>query len=213
LGQALHISYRNVEVKLQLPAGVELRRVHRVLPELSLFDQGADLSAKPGSGSSYTLLLGDYDPTAPQALLLELIIPPWPAGSYRLAQVLLAWDDPSGGLARPNQRQDIVLQMSSMTTAPLDERVMNIIEKVGAYKMGEQALEAAQNAARTASENDKNAATVRLRQAATRLLDMGEAALAETMLHQAETLERSGNVDPEAAKRLRYESRRLTQRL
>ena len=89
---------------------------------------------------------------------------------------------------------------------------MNIVEKVGAFKMGTHALETAQTAARSTKNQDKNAATVRLRQAATRLLDIGEEALAETMFHQAEMLERSGNLDPEAAKKLRYETRRLTQR-
>jgi hypothetical protein len=207
LGAALRISYRNVEVKLQLSAGVGLRRVYRVLPELSAFDQG------PNMQDSYALLLGDYDPAAAQALLVELIVPPWPAGTFRLAQALLAWDDPEGGLARQSQRKDIVVHVSSLATAPFDDRVMNIIEKVGAFKMGTQALEAAQNAAKSTSQDDKNSATVRLRQAATRLIDMGETALADAMLHQADTLERSGSLDPEAAKKLRYETRRLTQRL
>ena len=53
----------------------------------------------------------------------------------------------------------------------------------------------------------------RLRQAATRLLDMGENALADAMLRQADTLERSGSMDPDAAKKLRYETRRLTQHI
>jgi hypothetical protein len=205
LGAALRISYRNVEIKLQLPESVMLRRVHRVLPDLSSFDQGPDMDG------SFALLLGDYDPAAPQALLLELIVPPWPAGEYRLAQVLLAWDDPEGGLARQSQREDIIVQMSSSATAPLNDRVMNIIEKVGAFKMGTRALEAAQSAMKTTTQEDKTLATVRLRQAATRLLDMGESALADAMFRQADTLERRGSLDPEEAKKLRYETRRLTQ--
>lgn len=207
LGAAMRISYRNVEVKLQLPTSVELRRVYRVLPELSAFDQG------PNMNGSYSLMLGDYDPSVPQTMLLEVIIPPWHAGSYRLAQALLAWDDPSGDLARQNQRQDVVAQMSDAANVAPNGRVMNIVEKVGVFKMGSQALEAAQNAAKTANQDDKSAATFRLRQAATRLLDMGEAALADAMLFQADTLERSGSIDPEATKRLRYEARRMTQRL
>ena len=79
--------------------------------------------------------------------------------------------------------------------------------------MGAQALEAAERAAQTTNDGEKGAATQRLRQAATRLLDVGEISLADTMLRQAETLERSGSMDPDATKRLRYESRRMTQRL
>ena len=271
LGAALNISYRNVEVKLQLPAGVQLRRVHRVLPDISIFDPGPNLSGglqptasarilpppeitqsekdgldrpasqsippsnlgTPGPGelsaagqksgrelsASFSLQLGDYDPSAPQALLLELVIPPWQEGAYRLAQVLLAWDAaaPPGGapanLARPNQRLGVQIQLSKIAPLPLDGRVMNIVEKVGAFKMGAQALEAAERAAQTTNDGEKGAATQRLRQAATRLLDVGEISLADTMLRQAETLERSGSMDPDATKRLRYESRRMTQRL
>ena len=232
LGAALNISYRNVEVKLLLPAGVKLRRMHRVLPDISTaidytaFDPGSVSDPRSASdprsdgapGAAYSLLLGDYDPMAPQALLLELVIPPWPAGDYRLAQVLLAWDDPklapAGAYAmRPNHRREVQVRMSSTVTAPLEGRVMNIIEKVGAFKMGAQALEAAEKASKNPDPNDKAAATLRLRQAATRLLDMGEGTLADTMFRQADTLERNGSMDAEATKRLRYETRRMTQRL
>ena len=211
LGAALRISYRNVEVKLQLPNGVELRRVYRALPEISTFDHGPNLGGKEQADSSYALLVGDYDPAAPVALLAELIIPPWPTGTYRLVQAMLTWDDPTGGGIRANVRQEVVAEISSVVTARLDEHVMNVVEKVGAFKMGTLALEAAQSASKSANPEEKGTATIRLRQAATRLLDMGEASLADAMFKQAEVLERSGSMDPEAAKKLRYETRRLTQ--
>jgi Ca-activated chloride channel family protein len=160
---------------------------------------------------SFAMLLGDYDPTTPFSLLMELVLPPWQIGRYRLAQVLLAWDDPDEGGGRQNQRQEIVIEVSEEAESPPDTRVIDIVDKVGAFKMGTQALEAAQNASRNEDPQEKGAATVRLRQAATRLLDMGESNLADTMLRQAEILEHGGNMDPEAAKKLRYETRRLTQ--
>jgi Ca-activated chloride channel family protein len=113
---------------------------------------------------------------------------------------------------RKIKRQEVNILLSSKATAPLNDRVMNIIEKVGAFKMGTKALEVAQNAAKTADQEGKNSATVRLRQAATRLLNMGEDSMANTMLQQAENMERSGKVDPEVTKRLRYETRRMTQK-
>jgi Ca-activated chloride channel family protein len=200
LGVALRISYKNVEIKLQMTSGVELRRVHRVLPELGAFDPG------PNMKGSYALLLGNYDPAAPSGLLLEFVLPPWQAGSYRLAQALLAWDDPDGGQARPSQRQDIVVQLAQGASIPYNGRVMNIVEKVGAFKLGLQALE-------DAERGDRSVATARLRQAATRLLDMGESNLANSMIQQAQTLEKGGQVDPNATKKIRYETRRLTQNL
>jgi len=207
LGAALHISYRNVEVKLNFAEGAKLRRVHRVLPELSDFDIGANLDG------SYALWIGDYDPSTPVALLAEVVVPPWPEGAYRLAQALLVWDDPTAELTRQNQRGEVMVKLSNSATAPLNEHVMNVIERVGAYKMGVKALESAHEAVISANQDDRSAATMRLRQAATRLLDMGEAALASDMLLQAEVLERNGNMDPEVTKKLRYETRRLSQRL
>jgi Ca-activated chloride channel family protein len=206
LGSALRVSYRNVEIKLQLPAGVVLKRVHRVTPQLSDFDPGPEMDG------SYALLLGDYDPSSPVSLLLELIVQPKSNGIYRLAQALLAWDDAGGDMARANQRQDVVVQVSNQSSTSLNARVMNIVEKVSAYRIGVQALAAAQGATQGMDEQELRSATVRLRQAATRLLDMGELSLADTMRRQAEILENHGDLDPEATKKLRYETRRLAQR-
>jgi len=91
--------------------------------------------------------------------------------------------------------------------------VMNVVEKVGAYKMGTFALDHAQTAAITGDPQDKEAATMRLRQAATRLLDLGEIALASSMLKQADTLENSGSLDAEVTKKLRYDSRKISKTL
>lgn len=198
LGAALHVSYRNVDIKLQLPAGVTLRDVHRVTPELGNFDPG------PNQGGSYALLLGNYDPSLPQSLLLEVVVPGWMAGNYRLCQAVLTWEDPDGGLSRPNQRQDVVIQVVEGAAGNYNQRVMNVVEKVGAYKLGTQALDAAR-------QGDKGLATQRLRQAATRLLDLGEQSLADAMQRQADSLENSGTVDSTATKRLRYDTRRIAQ--
>ena len=62
------------------------------------------------------------------------------------------------------------------------------------------------------TRGDRGAATQRLRQAATRLLDMGENSLADAMRCQADMLESDGRLDPNATKKLRYETRRITGR-
>jgi Ca-activated chloride channel family protein len=206
LGSALHISYRNMEVKVNLAAGIKIRQVFRVMPELGNFEIGQDMRG------SYSLLIGDYDPASPVALLLEFEIPEGKMGISRLAQTMLAWDDPAGGIARQNLRKEVVVNPSQKESSYRDETVIKIVEKVHSYQMGIQALEAAQGAGLSASREEKNAATVRLRQAATHMLDMGEVTLAGTMFQQADMLERSGNLDPEAAKKLRYETRRLARR-
>lgn len=201
LGAAMSVGYQNVEIKLQMPRGVNLHRVYQVLPEISLFDPGPEMDG------SYALLIGDYAPESPQTLLVELVFPGWAPGDYRLAQAMLAWDDPDEPGMRQSVRQEVMVRASRSATAQMDGRVMNIVEKVGAFKMGSVALEAAQNAAGP----DLPAATLRLRQAATRLLDMGELPLGNGMLRQADALEQSGSLEPAMVKKLRYETRRLAQ--
>lgn len=205
LGSALRISYRNVEIKIKLFPGVELRRVHRVKPQLSEFDPGPDMEG------SYALLLGDYDPALSSTLLVEFIVPPRPVGTFRIAQAMLIWDDPETEEVRSNQRQDLIVQVSEAVSMPLKGRVMNIIERVSAYRIGIQALDAAQSASQSLDSRDKHAATIQLRQAATRLLDVGEQGLADSMLNQAEILDNGGRLDPNATKKIRYETRSLSQ--
>jgi Ca-activated chloride channel family protein len=56
-------------------------------------------------------------------------------------------------------------------------------------------------------------ASQKLRAAATRLLEMGEDDLAQSALEEAENLESSGKMSAHGTKKLRYETRKLTQRL
>jgi Ca-activated chloride channel family protein len=90
---------------------------------------------------------------------------------------------------------------------------MNVVEKVGAFKMGAHALDGAQSASLADEPQAREAATLRLRQAATRLLDLGEVALADSMLKQADALVNSGSLDIEVTKKLRYETRKISKNL
>lgn len=206
LGSAMRVNYRNVEVKLRLEEGIALQRVYRVKPELGPFDAGVEMD------HSYSLFIGDYESANPQALLAELRLPALPIGRNRLAQTLLSWEDPEGGVMRQVERSEIFVNVAQ-ESRKANGRVMNLVEKVTAYKLGTQALAAVQNALKTENKEELDAATIRLRQVATRLLNIGESSLAKTMLRQAEHLEEKGDLDAEAAKKLRYETRRLTQRL
>ncbi len=201
LGTALAVTCHNLEIKVQLTPGVELRKVQRVLPLIGDFDAG------PNDGGSYSLFLGDYDPSLPPALLLELVIPPWQAETYRLAQLLLGWDDPEQSAERlaprSTVRGELAVQLSASGEEQRVGRVFNIVEKVGAFKLGTVALQAAER-------GDVGAATLKLRQAATRLMDMGETDLANDMLRQADFLERRGQADPNTTKHLRYATRQIT---
>ena len=56
-------------------------------------------------------------------------------------------------------------------------------------------------------------ATQKLRAAATRLLDLGEIELAQAAQQEADNLEQSGQMSAGGTKKLRYQTRKLTQRL
>jgi len=85
-------------------------------------------------------------------------------------------------------------------------RMMNIIERVVAHKLQTQALDEA------AMGNAKKA-TQRLRAAATRLLELGENDLAQAANQQAQQIEEAGQIDPAAAQKMRYATKKLTESL
>ncbi len=192
---------RNLELKLALTGGVELRRAHRVRPVI------ADLGTAAIAGGSASIPLGDLERDAPPALLLELIAPPRPAGKYRLAQVVLAYDNPAQGLMGQKVRSDIVVQYAEgpATGSTPDPQVMNVVEKVSAHNLQTRALQEAR-------AGNVAGATVKLQAAYTRLLAMGETDLAEATRQEIENLQREGQISPAGTKRLRYETRRLTER-
>ncbi len=201
LQRAQAVRYRNLELKLRTSQGVEVRAAYRVRPSIAPLET-------VNEGGSYSFPLGDLVAGEEPALLLEMIAPPRPAGVYRLAQALLACDDPAGGLAGLKTRADVVVEYTLDPTRAAQQvpQVMHIVEALSAYKL--------QRRARTDLEaGDVTGATRKLRAAATRLLDMGEKELAAEAEQQALELERGGQADSRRTKKLRYETRKLTQKL
>ena len=83
---------------------------------------------------------------------------------------------------------------------------MNLVEQVTAYRLQTRALEEARM-------GNVAGATQKLRAAATRLLELGETDLAGAAQQEADNLERSGQMSSSGTKKLRYQTRKLTQRL
>jgi hypothetical protein len=195
------VAQRNLELKLALTGGVELHKAYRVKPVI------ADLGTVAIADGSASIQLGDLERDAPPALLLELIVPPRPAGKYRLAQVVLAYDSPAQGLSGQKWRSDIVVQYAESTpvgSSP-DSHVISVVERVSAHTLQTRALQDAQ-------AGNVTRATAKLQAARTRLLAMGESELAETTRQEIENLQRAGQVSAAGTKKLRYETRRLTGR-
>jgi Ca-activated chloride channel family protein len=201
LQRAQAVRYRDLELKLHPSQGVEVRAAYRVRPSIAPL-------ASIDQGGSYSFPLGDLVAGEEPALLLELIVPPRPAGVFRLTQVLLAYDNPAGSLAGLKTRGDVVVEYTPDPAQAAQQvpQVMDVVRALSAYKLQRRAQA-------DLDAGDVASATRKLRAAATRLLDMGKEELAAEAERQASELEKHGQADPRLTKRLRYETRKLTQRL
>ena len=193
---------QNAQLTLRLASGVTPRQVWQVLPMIS------NLGYKPLSDRDVQVPLGELEKGQPRSLLVELLISPRPGGSYRIAQAEVAYDVPGLQLVNEKVKADIMLDFSAdaMQAKRYDAEVMNIVEKVTAFKLQTRALE-------EAKMGNVAGASQKLRAAATRLLEMGEDELAQSALEEAENLEKSGRMSARGTKKLRYDTRKLTQRL
>ena len=193
---------QNAQLVLRLASGVTPRQVWQVLPMIS------NLGYQPLSDRDVQVTLGELEKGQPRSLLVELLISPRPAGSYRIAQAEIAYDVPGLHLVNEKVKADIMLDLSAdaVQAKRYDAEVMNIVEKVTAFKLQTRALE-------EAKMGNVAGASQKLRAAATRLLEMGEDELAQSALEEAENLEKSGQMSARGTKKLRYETRKLTQRL
>jgi Ca-activated chloride channel family protein len=193
---------QNAQLILRLANGITPRQVWQVLPMIS------NLGYRPLSDRDVQVSLGEIDKGQPRSLLVELLVGARPAGQYRLAQAEISYDVPGLGIAGGKVKSDIVLEFTAdaARAREYDAEVMNIVEKVTAFKLQTRALE-------EAKMGNIVGASEKLRAAATRLLEMGEQDLAESALQEAENLEKSGQMSSHGTKKLRYETRKLTQRL
>jgi len=160
------------------------------------------------SARDVQVTLGEMERGQGQSVLVELLVPPLGAGAYRLAQAEIAYDVATLGLRNEKVKTDVVLRFSADAAeiAANQADVLNIVEKVTAHKLQTRALE-------EAASGNIVGATQKLRAAATRLLDLGESELAAVARQEADRLERGQGLSAHGTKKLRYETRKLTQKL
>jgi len=192
----------NAQLTLRLVAGITPRQVWRVIPLI------AQLSPTALSDRDVQVPLGDLEKDQGQAVLVELVLPPRPAGRYRIAQAEVSYDVPAASIVGEKTRSDILLTFTAdpALAQQYDPRVMSLVEKVTAFKLQTRALE-------EAKAGNIAGATQKLRAAATRLLDMGEAELAAAAEEEARRLEQGQGMSAAGTKKLEYGTRKLTQRL
>jgi Ca-activated chloride channel family protein len=186
---------RRGTLQLRPALGIEVRNLYRVHPLIGKLDS----SKGPDRGINVTL--GDLERDHGQTLLVEFVVPSRPPGSYRIAQVEVEYDVPASGLNAQRTGLDILLNYSHDPSAvPMpDPRIMNIVEKVSAFKLQTRALE-------DLEAGNLPAATTKLQGALTHLLNQGDTELAAIVQNELSNLEKGRMMSPEGRKTIRFES-------
>jgi Ca-activated chloride channel family protein len=190
----------NANLTMRMVQGLSARAVWRVTPLISrLGHQAIGLH-------DIQIFLGDIQSGVGQSVLADVLLPPRQPGDYRMIQADITYDVPDSGLSGQRASVDVVFPFTDDAAAAnqTEQSLMNVIEKVVAHKLQTQALDEA-----AAGEVVK--ATRRLRAAATRLLELGETEMAEQANQQAQNMEQKGQIDLDAAQKMRYATKRLTE--
>jgi Ca-activated chloride channel family protein len=191
---------QNAYLTLRLVTGVTPRAAWQLIPI-------KPLGVRALSDRDVQVSLGELQRDG-QGVLVELMMAPRQVGRYRIAQAELAYDISVAGIMGEKARQDVVVGFTAdpVQAQAINPTVMNLVEKVNAFKNVTRALdEAAVDPAR---------ATQRLRQSATVLLNLGEADLAQQAQQAADQLAQTGQASASVTKKLQAGvTRRLTQRL
>jgi Ca-activated chloride channel family protein len=190
----------NAHLTMRMVQGLTPRTVWRVTPLISrLGHQAVGLH-------DIQVFLGDIQFGVGQSILADVLLPPRQSGTYRMIQADITYDVPASGLSGQRASVDVVLTFTDDAAAAnqTEESLMTVIERVVAHKLQTQALD-------EAAAGDVVKATRRLRAAATRLLELGEADMADQANQQAQNIEQKGQLDLEAAQKMRYATKRLTE--
>lgn len=191
--QSMQVIAQDVTLTLRMVQGLEARRVWQVTPLIR------DLGREVIQGRALVIPVGQLEQTG-AAYLAEIMLPPRPAGPVRIIQADATGVTPQAGPQRA--AVDLIVQFSPEAAAvPPNGQVMNIVEKVQAFKLQTQALDEAQS-------GNLDGATRKLRQAVTILLNQGEADLAGQMQQEADRLEQSGEISNEGKKTILLTSRK-----
>lgn len=187
---------RNATLSLELSPGLRLRRAGQVQPAIE--------SEALTSVSTISLPLGDLSTTLPTAVLFEVMMPYQPAGTYLAGRLNVSSILTNG--QHDSVSADVVVTYADQPQHNVVPEVANIVERVTAHRL------------RTSAEQDLAAgeigrATMKLKNAATRLLDLGELELGHETQRLALEVERRGGVDAAGQLALKHGTRKLTGRL
>lgn len=192
--QSMQVVARNVRTTLRVVQGVEVRRVWQVVPMIN------DITRNTAQGQAVDIPVGDLEKNG-AAYMVEMLLPPRPAGQVRVAQVDATYEDQDASKQRVHV--DLLVNYSADPTqiGQNDPRVMGIVDKVQAHKLQTIAL-------RDAEQGNREGATVKLKQAVTILLNQGEVDQANQLQQEVNNLEQQGQISEEGKKTIKLTSKK-----
>jgi Ca-activated chloride channel family protein len=195
--RAQNAAIQNTHLTLRLVQGVTPRAVWQVIP---LID---NLGYRPISERDVSVPLGELETNQGRTLLIELLVQPRPIGQYRIGQLEATYDVPALHLSGEKVRQDVVMSFTNDADQlqQLSPPVMNVVEKVSAFKLQTRAL-------KELEEGNLAGATQKLKSAVTRLLSQGETELAQTMQQEVDNLEQGRTLSSEGQKTIKFGTRK-----
>jgi Ca-activated chloride channel family protein len=146
--------------------------------------------------------LGDLAGDEATAVLVELGLPELPDGPQHVATIEVSWRPLGSQQRRSDHSEAVIPYQKSLTPAPQDPEVAQLLDRVAVYKAEREAQWAQ-------AEGDVERATRRLRDATRLLRKMGDEKLASDFERQAEDLEKRVPEDRSRTKRLKAATRRL----
>jgi len=166
----------------------------------------ADVTHKAVRNGIVAAELGTLDGARGQTMLLEARVPSEKAGRFRLGEVEISYDIPTEGIRAHKIKADLFVMFTEngALATKVNAEVMNLVEKVSAFKLQTRALTEVE-------AGNIAAATQKLHAAATVFLNLGEDDLAETAEKEILGLKKTGSLSSVGTKKLEYGTRKLTQ--
>jgi Ca-activated chloride channel family protein len=195
--RAQNTAVQNATLNLRLVQGITPRAVWQVIPLIN------NLGYRPISDRDVSVPLGELEIGQGRTLLVEFLVDPRPLGTYRVGQAELSYDVPALNIVGAKERIDVMLTFTAdpAQVSQVNPTVMNIVEKVSAFKLQTRALQDIQ-------AGDVAGATQKLKSAVTRLLNQGEVELAQTMQQEISNLEQGGQLSSEGQKTIKFQGRK-----
>lgn len=181
--------------------GAKLRQVHRISPNIAEMEI---IPVAGGNGENVEINLGPLGRGSEYSLLMEVVLPPCPAGTYRIADLRVAFAE--AGTLNTSPVANLPIGFSFATTTrpvQINPEVKQVIEKVAAFKLQARAWQ-------DIASGDIAGGTRRLTTVSTRLLSMGEVDLAAAVMDEVTNLQQRGTASAQGKKRIKYGTRGLT---